>query len=314
LRGATLTTGAEGFVGSHLVPLLEGRGHEVAPVRRPDRAQPGYGRGWRAVDLRDPQACAALVRDVRPARVVHLAAVAFPPDAERDPLEALRANYVAVDALARALAAHAPSARLLFVGSGEVYGGAPVGAPPFAEDAPLAPRTPYAATKAAAEMRVALAVADEGLDALSARPFNHTGPGRPERYAESSFARQLAAIERGQAEPVIRVGDLEAVRDFSDVRDVVQAYALLLERGERGTSYNVASGVGRRLGDVLDALVARARCAVRVEVDPARLRASEPERQALVGSPARLRALGWRPAHAFEETLGDLLESWRAAA
>jgi GDP-4-dehydro-6-deoxy-D-mannose reductase len=110
------------------------------------------------------------------------------------------------------------------------------------------------------------------------------------------------------------VGNLEAVRDFSDVRDVTAAYALLLERGERGGVYNVASGVGRRLGAVLDSLLARARRPVRVEVEPARFRALEPGRESLVGDPRRLEALGWRPAHAFEETLGDLLDAWRAVA
>ncbi len=314
MSGATLVTGAEGFVGSHLVPLLEALGHTVAPVHRPAEPVPAYGRGWRAVDLREPDACAALVREVRPARVVHLAAVAFPPEVARDPLEALRVNYVAVDALARALAAHAPAARLLFVGSGEVYGGAPVGAPPFREDAPLAPATPYAATKAAAERRIALAAECGGVDAICARPFNHTGPGRPDRYAESSFARQIAAIERGDAEPVLRVGNLDAVRDFSDVRDVAAAYVLLRERGARGGTYNVASGVGRRLAEVVEALRARARRALRVEVDPSRFRAAPPERQALVGDPGRLLRLGWRPTHAFEDTLRDLLDAWRAAA
>jgi GDP-4-dehydro-6-deoxy-D-mannose reductase len=310
----TLVTGAEGFVGSWLVPELERRGHDVCCVRLPAPAEPRWGKAWRAVDLTDAGAVAALVAEVAPARVVHLAAVAFPPDAARDPLSALRANYGAVDGLCRALARHAPRARLLYVSTGEVYGGAPLGAPPFAESAPLEPCNPYAATKAAAERRVAIACERDALDALCVRPFNHTGPRRPERYAESSFAAQIARIERGERAPVLRVGALDAVRDWSDVRDVVAAYALLLERGESGAVYNVSSGRARSVRELVDALCALARRDVCVEIDPARVRETPAARRALVGDPRRIEALGWRRAHAFEDTLRDLLDAWRAAA
>lgn len=310
----TLVTGAEGFVGSWLVPELARQGHDLVCVRAPASREPTWGRAWRAVDLRDARAVAALVGETAPDRVVHLAAVAFPPDAARDPLEALRGNYGAVDALCLALARGAPAARLLFVSTGEVYGGAPFGAPPFAESAQLEPCNPYAATKAAAEQRVALACAQDGLDALCARPFNHTGPRRPERYAESSFAAQIARIERGEREPALRVGALDAVRDWCDVRDVACAYALLLERGERGATYNVCSGRARSVRDLVAALCALARRPVRVETDPERVRPTPEGRRALVGDPSRTLALGWRRAHAFEDTLRDLLDDWRAAA
>ncbi len=173
-----------------------------------------------------------MLRATRPRYVVHLAAVAFPREAAQDPLEALRLNYGALDHLLGGIQLHVPDARLLYVGTGEVYGPRPDGAPPLREDDPLAPPNLYAATKAAAEVRATLAVEREGLDVVRVRPFNHSGPGRPPIYAESSFAQQIAQIERGEREPVLRVGNLDAVRDFSDVRDVVRDYTLLLEHGE----------------------------------------------------------------------------------
>jgi GDP-4-dehydro-6-deoxy-D-mannose reductase len=143
------------------------------------------------------------------------------------------------------------------------------------------------------------------------RTFHHTGPGRGEAFAESSFARQIAEIEAGLRPPVLEVGNLEAVRDFTDVRDVVRAYWLLLERGEGGTVYNVCSGRGRRIGELLDLLLAASPARVELRVDPRRLRPSDVPVQ--VGDPSRLRAAtGWEPAIPLERTLRDLLEDWRA--
>jgi GDP-4-dehydro-6-deoxy-D-mannose reductase len=304
-------TGAEGFAGGYLVAALERRAESLIPVRKPHDSP--LAAGWYEVDLRVDGEVDALLRDARPTRIVHLAAIAYPPDATVDPREAVRVNYGAVDALLRAIAEHAPTARLLYVGSGAAYGGRPADAPPFREEDPLEPLSPYAATKAAAEQRVALA-ADAGLDVVRARPFNHSGPGRPASYAESSFARQIADIERSGANGTVRVGNLDAIRDLSDVRDVVDAYALLLDRGESGAVYNVCSGRGRPIRTVLDYLVSLATCHVQVEVDPERHRPLAAERLALVGSPRRLEELGWRPSFTFEQTLKDLLQGWRSEA
>jgi nucleoside-diphosphate-sugar epimerase len=269
---------------------------------------------WRACDLRDRDALAALVAEVRPSEAVHLAAVAAPGDAARDPLGALRANYLALDHLLGALARFAPDARLLFASTGEVYGFSTSGATAWREADALAPASLYAATKAAGERRVALAIEEAGLDAVIARPFNHTGPGRPVVYAESAFAQQLAEIERGRQEPVLRVGNLEAERDFSDVRDVAAAYVRLLERGERGAVYNVASGRSRTIRSVLDALLRRASVQPRVEIDPARWQPLPARGASLAGDASRLRALGWAPRYAVDDSLAELLDAWRAAA
>jgi GDP-4-dehydro-6-deoxy-D-mannose reductase len=303
-------TGAAGFVGSVLVPALRAAGREVVGVHLPELPPGRADCAWRACDLRRRDDVAALVADVRPAAVIHLAALASPAEAERAPLEALRANVLALDALLAAL--EGTAARLLFVSTGDVYGPSPLGAPPRREDEPPRPPNVYAATKAAGEALVRLAAA-RGLDACVARPFNHTGAGRPPLYAEASFAQQLVAIERGRQAAVLRVGNLAAVRDFSDVRDVVAAYVLLLERGERGATYNVCSGRGRSIREVLDALVARSNAKPAVEVDPERFRPLPDDRVALVGDAGRLRALGWAPSHSLDDALDGLLASYRAA-
>ena len=304
----TWVTGAEGFVGSWLLPGLTGQAS--LPLQRPGG---GSSAGYRELELSDRDAVHALMRETRPARIVQLAAIAFPPEAARSPLEALRCNYCAIDHLLSGMAAHAPEARLLYVSTGAAYGAQPADHRPLVESDPLEPQTPYAATKAAAEQRVALA-AEAGLDVVRARPFNHSGPGRPADYAESAFARQIVQIERGEREPVLRVGNLDAVRDYSDVRDVVDAYCLLLERGERGGVYNVCSGRGRSVRSIVETLLSLSGCGARIEVDPDLYRPAASDRLALVGDAGRLRSLGWQPTHTFEDTLKDLLEDWRSRA
>ncbi len=309
----TLVTGAAGFVGSWLVPALCASGREPIGVDLPDRPARDATIPWHGCDLRSRTAVQELIAAARPDEIVHLAALASPSQAERDPLEALRANYLALDHLLAAIAESAPRARLLFVSTGEVYGFAASGAPPWRETDRLNPHTIYAATKAAGERLVQLAIERHGLDVVIARPFNHTGPGRPVIYAESSFAEQIARIERGLQDPVLRVGNLAAERDFSDVRDVVAAQVALLDRGERGEAYNVCSGIARPIGALLDALVARARSKPRIEVDPGRWRPLPEGASSLVGDASRLHALGWRPAHALDDSLGELLDHWRAS-
>jgi GDP-4-dehydro-6-deoxy-D-mannose reductase len=310
----TLVTGAAGFVGSHLLPALRAAGREVVGVHLPGLPLGAAEADWRACDLRDRRAVSALVDEVRPREVVHLAALAAPAEVEHAPLEALRANYLALDALLAALANARLRSRFLFVSTGEVYGPSAVDSPPRRESDELRPLNLYAATKVAGEARVQLAVARDRLDARIARPFNHTGPGRPALYAESSFAEQIARIERGRQEPVLRVGNLDPVRDFSDVRDVAAAYVVLLERGEPGATYNVCSGVSRSMRSVLEHLLARSSARPSIEIDPARFRALPPESLAFRGNASRLRALGWAPTHSADAALDSLLDAYRAAA
>jgi GDP-4-dehydro-6-deoxy-D-mannose reductase len=175
------------------------------------------------------------------------------------------------------------------------------------EDAPIAPPNPYGVSKLAQEMTAAAS----GLPVLLTRPFNHAGPRQAPTFATSAFAQQIARIEAGRAEPVLRVGNLEARRDVTDVRDTVRAYHALVERGVPGRAYNVCSGQAHSMRELLDLLLARARVRVRIEVDPERLRPSD--NPVILGSHARLTAdTGWTPAIPIEQTMADLLDYWRA--
>jgi GDP-4-dehydro-6-deoxy-D-mannose reductase len=306
-------TGASGFVGGWLVPLLRSRGDEVIATRAPAEPPPAVDPDALSVEVGDRDEVVTLVKEVAPDRIVHLAAIASPPEAGRAPLDALRVNYGGTDALLEGIRRFAPATRLLNVGTGAAYGAGPVERPPFEEKDPLRPDSVYAASKAAAEQRCLLAAEREGLDVVSVRPFNHTGPRRPPTYVESALARQLVRIERGEQEPVLRVGNMEDRRDFSDVRDVVEAYALLLDRGERGTVYNVCSGEGLAVRELLDLLLELTPARPEVERDPSVYRPSSPEHRSLVGNPSRLRALGWSPRYELRKTLRDLLDYWREA-
>ena len=309
--GTVLVTGASGFVGSYLIAALRAAGASVAGTHLPSEPVPAAPIRWASIDLTQREACAKLIGELAPRAIVHLAALAVPREAASAPLRALRANYLAVDHLLDAQRRLAPDARLLLVSSGEVYGRRPRDSKPLREDDATAPEGIYGATKVAAERRAALAAERDGLDVVCARPFNHTGPGRPADYAESSFARQIVQAERGASEPVVRVGNLEAVRDFSDVRDVVRAYLRLLERGVRGETYNVCSGEGRSIRSLLEVLRTRARVEISVVEDPARYAPTPPGRVALVGDPGKLRALGWAPERSLEDTIDALLGYWR---
>lgn len=292
-----LVTGGDGFVGRRLVEGLRGAGRDVTSADR-------------ELDVCAPGIIAGRVRELRPDAIAHLAAISFVPDSVREPELAFRVNFLGTRSVLEAAARHAPEARVLVVSSGAVYGSAGPAAAPFDEGAELRPDSPYAWSKAAAD-RLAGVYRERGLDVVCVRPFNHTGVGRPASFAESSFAHQLAEIRLGRRPPRLAVGNLEAVRDFLDVEDVVDAYAALLGGAGEAGLYNVASGVGRSLGWVLETLLEHAglRGAVAVESDPSLWRPTD----RMVGCADRLRAaLGWVPRRQLEATLGALYDDWLA--
>jgi GDP-4-dehydro-6-deoxy-D-mannose reductase len=309
VKGPVLITGANGFAGSHLLQLLAGRYDLVAWGRSSPHPEFLSLARWQHVDLLDRDRVRALVHEVRPTSVYHLAGSAHVADAIADPARAFANNVLGTHHLFDGLRrAGSSGCRIVIAGSAALYRSSDA---PLAEDSPVAPGNPYAQSKLAQEQLALRAIAEDGLDIIVARPFNHTGPRQTASYLAPTVARQIALIEQGQLDPVLRIGNTSARRDLSDVRDVVRAYEALMQHGTPGTIYNIASGFGRSVQQIIDALIARSRVAVRIEVDPARLRASDAP--ILVGDASRLtRATGWQPEIPFERTIDDLLEYWRS--
>jgi GDP-4-dehydro-6-deoxy-D-mannose reductase len=314
-----LITGVTGFVGGHLVEALRTRGGAelFGVARRVEKAESRLATqvSLRGCDLCDAGAVQALLRDVQPERIVHLAGYANAGRSQKEPDAAWAGNLTATRTLYDAIRAWGGSPRVLFIGSGLAYGDAPPAAGAFTEESPLEPITPYASSKAAADLLSYqyTRFPKPTLDIVRVRPFNHMGPGQSTDYAVANWARQVAAIERGRQAPILETGDLRPSRDLTDVRDVVEAYLLLLERGKTGAVYNVASGEARSMQEVLDRLLALARVKVEVRQQPALLRAADNLHHR--GDATRLRReTGWTPRYTLEQTLKDILESWRVVS
>lgn len=302
-----LVTGASGFAGRHLLAAL-GRGAAVTAWGR-ERTPPAGEDAvtWRAVDLLDRDAVVREVAAARPDVVFHLAAAAQVGASWRTSGRTLAVNARGTHHLLSALKDRAPGARVLVIGSAAVYRSSSA---PLREDSPLGPSSPYAVSKLAQEELSLRAARFDGLDLVVVRPFNHTGPGQSPDYIASSVARQIALAEAGRQPPRLLVGNLEARRDLTDVRDVVRAYVLLADKGRSGEVYNVCRGDAVAMRDLVAELAARSRVALEVATDPARLRPVDTP--IVLGSFARLAAeTGWQPEIPLERTLDDLLQWWR---
>jgi GDP-4-dehydro-6-deoxy-D-mannose reductase len=272
-------------------------------------------RGWevtatdRDLEVTDRNAVEAKLKQLMPQAIVHLAAQSSVAASHDEPELTLRVNYLGALSVLRGAQHCGSRPRVLLIGSADQYGTTDLGSEPFTEASPLRPSSAYARSKAEAD-QLGAAFAEVGLPIVRIRAFNHSGPGQPDTFVLSSFARQIAEIEVGQREPVLRVGNLESVRDFLDVGDVVEAYIRLLNPQVEPTVYNVCSGVGVQLGVLLEALLERATIRPRIECDPERFRATDFS----VGDASRLRAAtGWEPVVPIEQTLDRLLNYWRQA-
>jgi GDP-4-dehydro-6-deoxy-D-mannose reductase len=308
-----LVTGASGFVGPHLVAALERAGHEVWTTDREAPATPAAAARHASCDLGDPVTVRALCDRVRPEWIFHLASLSSVAYSFQNPRDVLLTNVGASVNVLEAVRHVAPAARVLVIGSAEQYGNVPEAEQPIRETQPFRPTSPYAVSKVAQEhlaLQYALAF---GLQVVATRSFNHSGPGQTDRFVLPSFARQVALAERGEQAPVLRVGNLDVWRDFLDVRDVVRAYVLLIEKGEAGQAYNVCRGEAHRIHDLLDILLGLSRVPMRVETDAARARPAD--LRILRGDPQRLRTrTGWQPEVTLATTLHDILEEWRQRA
>jgi GDP-4-dehydro-6-deoxy-D-mannose reductase len=302
-----LVTGASGFVGRYLTERLRHDGENVLAA-----GGPHDGEGFLPIDLLDAHSVAAAFDDAQPDVVFHLAAQAFVPRSIEAPEETYAVNITGTANVLHALRAWKERSgrpvRLLYVSSAEVYGTAALEAMPLTESAALHPQNPYAASKAAAEAIVLGEVRSFGAEAVITRAFNHIGPGQNARFAVAAFASQLAAIAAG-APPLLLVGNLQAQRDFLDVRDVVDAYVRLARDGTPGETYNVCSGRAVSMREILAELIRIAHVPVEIREDPQRMRPSDTP--LLYGDNAKLRRdASWEPAIALRASLQDI---YRAA-
>lgn len=305
-----LITGATGFVGRHLTNLLLAQGHQVAGAHsRAGAAADCTNLELYCCNLTDSGGMASLVKKFCPDRVYHLAAFSSPIQSLSNERAVYDTNFLGTLNLLRAVRDGAPEARVLLVGSAQCYGVVRESDLPIREEQPFAPRSPYAVSKAAADLLGFQYFATDGMHIVRARPANHTGPGQSPSYVCSDFARQVAAIELGLAPPELRVGNIEVSRDFSDVRDVVCAYALLLEKGRSGEAYNIGSGRAVALKEIVGTLTSFCSRPVSVNVEHKRIRANDAK--SIYVSLEKISAhTGWVPGYELRTTLRDLFDSW----
>lgn len=309
-----LITGINGFAGSHLadylltLPQMQVYGGVYGDceniVHLDGRAT------FIAGDLTDPSFAQSLLERTQPERIYHLAGQAFPPASWQDPWTTLEINVRSQVNLLHGAARLKATPRILVIGSMEEYGRVSAEMLPVTENTPFRPDSPYGVSKVTQDLLGLQYFQSHHLPVVRVRPTNHIGPRQNDQFVTSNFAKQITEIESGLREPVLYVGNLDAQRDFVDVRDMVRAYYLALERGEPGQVYNIGSGQPRSIQEVLDLLLAQSRVPIRIQQDPERLRPSDTPK--LYCSAAKFYAqTNWQPTISLETSLRDLLEYWR---
>lgn len=305
-----LITGAGGFAGRHLIAELERETNWDIVGLTLRQATAGARARLLTCDLRDAELLGRTLGHYRPDVIFHLAAQSHVPKALAAPQETLVNNIVGQVNLLEACRRLGLAAAVLIVGSAEEYGLVLPSELPISEEQLFRPGNAYAVSKIAQDLLGYQYWLAYDMRIIRMRAFNHFGPGQSDRFVIANFARQIVEAELGRIEPAILIGNLEAERDFLDVRDVVRAYRLAIERAQPGEVYNVASGTARRIGDVLDQLMARSTVRLGTRDDPSRIRPADTPR--LVGDATKFRhATGWEPLIPFEQSLDDTLAYWR---
>lgn len=311
-----LITGINGFVGSHLAEMFLSKGYTVAGIvrQRADKDNIRQIEGKLKLysgDIKDSSFVNSTIANFLPDRIFHLAAISFVFYSFSSPSEVLATGILGQTNILEAVRAHKPDARVLVIGSSEEYGLVHPDEVPIKETNPLRPLSPYAISKIAQDFMGYQYFKSYGLHVVRTRAFNHSGARRGEAFCTSSFAKQVAEIKLGLREPKIYVGNLDAIRDFTDVRDVIRAYALALEKGDPGEVYNICSGNGYSIKQVLDMLIQLGGLLGTVDIihDPARMRPSDVP--VLIGDSTKFRErTGWQPDIHFQQTMSDLLNYW----
>ncbi|KKS46422.1 GDP-mannose 4,6-dehydratase [Candidatus Gottesmanbacteria bacterium RIFCSPHIGHO2_01_FULL_42_27] len=314
-KKTALITGITGFVGSHLAELLLKEGVNVYGIQR-----------WRSktdnieniqdkiiiqeADLLDAHSLYKVVDEIRPDYIFHLAAQSYVQSSWSSPTNTLEINIIGTANLFEAVKKSGLNIAIQIACSSEEYGKVLPDELPIREDNPLRPLSPYAVSKLAMDYLGYQYHESYGMRIIRTRGFNHTGPRRGDVFAESTFARQIAEIEKGKKEPVVHVGNLEAKRDYTDVRDMVKAYYLSVQKCQSGEVYNIATGKSWKIRDVLNLLLSMSKVKIKVLQDKSRMRPSDVE--VLVGDASKfMKVSGWRPEIPFEKTMEDLLNYWR---
>jgi GDP-4-dehydro-6-deoxy-D-mannose reductase len=314
-----LITGATGFVGTHLRRyLITFTDWDIIGTVYPDPPHDtseadsleSRREQFLGLDLRDRQATDDLLREIRPDYIVHLAAQSHIPTAYANPWDTLENNILGQLNLLESCLALGLKPRILIIGSGEEYGRARAEELPLTEDHPLRPENPYSVSKVTQDVMGYQYYISYGLPIVRVRPFNHIGPEQSPRFVLAAFAKQVAEIEAGRREPILHVGNLTPARDFTDVRDVVRAYHLLLDHGREGEVYNIASGEARTIQTLVDSLLQMATTEIQVRTDPERYRPSDIP--VIYGSAVKLtQETGWQPEIPLAQTITDVLAEWR---
>lgn len=311
-----LITGIAGFVGSHLAELLLERGYEVYGLSRPrskmDNIEGIVGKiHLEDADLLDSHSLYGTISRIQPDYVFHLAAQSFVPTSWVSPSVTLEVNIIGTANLFEAVRQAKINPVIQIACSSEEYGLVHEDEVPIRETNPLRPQSPYAVSKVAMDYLGYQYFCSYGMKIIRTRGFNHTGPRRGETFVTSNFAKQIAMIEKGKQEPIIHVGNLEANRDWTDVRDMVKAYLLAVEKCDAGDVYNICSGKTVKVQDMLNMLLAQSKVKVTTVQDPSRMRPSEVP--VLLGDHTKFtEKTGWQPEIPFEKTMEDLLSYWRA--